>query len=260
MKDLYSFTKTTEELDTFYDACIEAYKKIFSRVGLGEITYLTVASGGSFGTKYSHEFQTLTGAGEDLIYIDKNKNIAINKEVLNEETLSSLGLKREDLVEEKSVEVGNIYKLGSFYSEPLELTFKTESGETKPVIMGSYGIGVSRLMGVITEVFADDKGLVWPKSVSPYHVHLIALPDKEGKVLNAANILYNDLMKKGIEVLFDDRDARPGEKFADSDLIGIPTRVVMSEKTMAENVLEVKDRKSGEVKKISVEEFISSLK
>ncbi len=256
MKDLYSFNRTTEELDAFYEKAIVAYRNIFKRVGLGEITYLTVASGGSFGTKYSHEFQTLTGAGEDLIYIDKKKNIAVNKEVLDEETLSSLGIKREDLVEEKSVEVGNIYKLGSFYSAPLELNYKTETGESKPVIMGSYGIGISRLMGTITEVFADEKGLVWPAEVAPYKVHLISIGEKAKE---EAEKLYADLTKKGIEVLFDDRDMRPGEKFADSDLIGIPTRVVMSEKTLAENVLEVKDRKTGEVKKVTTEEFVKML-
>ncbi len=252
MKDLYSFNRTPEELDAFYEKAIKAYRNIFARVGLGDITYLTVASGGSFGTKYSHEFQTLTSAGEDIIYIDKKKHIAVNKEVLDDETLSSFGINREELVEEKSVEVGNIYKLGSFYSTPLELNYKTETGELKPVIMGSYGIGVSRLMGAITEVFADDKGLVWPSSVAPYRVHLISLGEKAQIV---AEKLYADLMKKGIEVLFDDRDMRPGEKFADSDLIGIPTRIVVSEKTIAENIFEVKDRKTGEVKKVSAEEL-----
>lgn len=255
MKDLYSFNRTTEELDAFYEKAIKAYEVIFNRVGLAERTYLTVASGGSFGTKYSHEFQTLTAAGEDLIYIDKSKKIAVNKEVLNDETLSSLGIKREDLVEEKAVEVGNIYKLGSFYSAPLELTYKTESGESLPVIMGSYGIGVSRLMGVITEVFADENGLVWPKEVAPFQIHLISLGEKAQV---EAEKLYNDLTKKGIEVLFDDRDLRPGEKFADSDLIGIPTRVVISEKTMAEDILEVKNRKGGEVKKVPKEHFLKN--
>jgi prolyl-tRNA synthetase len=258
MKDLYSFSKTQEELDAFYEKAIVAYKKVFDRIGLGDRTYLTLASGGTFGTKYSHEFQTLTAAGEDTIYIHKGKNIAINDEVLNDDTLSMLGIKKNELVTDKSVEVGNIYKLGTFYSKPLELTFKDEKGNDTPVIMGSYGIGIGRVMGTAAEVFADEKGLVWPMSIAPFQVHLVALPDKEGKVMKTAEAFYNDLVKKGIEVLFDDRDLRAGEKFADSDLIGIPVRVVMSEKTMAEEVVEVKDRKTGEVQKVSQTEFLKT--
>ncbi len=260
MKDLYSFSKTQEELDVFYDICIGAYKKIFTRLGIGDRTFLTVASGGNFGTKYSHEFQTLTGAGEDTIYIHKGKNIAINDEVLNEETFKMLGVSKADLVVEKSVEVGNIYKLGTFYSKPLDLTYKDEAGNDVPVIMGSYGIGIGRVMGTIAEVYADPAGLVWPMSIAPFQVHLIMLTDKEGKVKKQAENFYEKMMDKGIEVLFDDRDMRPGEKFADSDLIGIPVRVVVSEKTMADNVVEVKDRKSGEMHKVSPEEFLQKFK
>jgi len=260
MKDLYSFTKTEKELDDFYEKAIDAYKKIFARLGLGDRTYLTVASGGSFGTKYSHEFQTLTDAGEDIIYIDKEKGLALNKEVYNDETMIAFGISKDSLVEEKSVEVGNIYKLGSFYSLPLGLVFKDEEGKDKPVIMGSYGIGISRLMGTIVELFADEKGLVWPKAVAPFKVHLISLGAKDSGAGKEAESLYEELMKQGIETLLDDRELRPGEKFADSDLIGVPTRVVISDKTLAEGVVEVKDRKSGEVKKIPRDEFIKEIK
>jgi len=211
----------------------------------------------NFTSSFSEEFQTLCEAGEDFIYIDEKKGFAVNKEVMDDASLKKLGVKREDLIERKAIEVGNIYDLGTNTSQALGLKYTDEKGEEHPVVMGSYGIGLSRLMGTVAEVLSDDAGLVWPDSIAPFQVHLIALLDKEGKVLEAATDFHNELTKKGIEVLFDDRDLRPGEKFADSDLIGIPTRVVMSEKTIAENVLEVKDRKSGEVKKISMSEFLS---
>ena len=242
MKDLYSFSRTQAELDAFYEKVTEAYKKIFDRIGLGDRTYLTLASGGTFGTKYSHEFQTLTSAGEDTIYIHKKKNIAINKEVLNTDTLKELGISREELVEEKAVEVGNIYKLGSFYSEPLGLLFKGEAGQTLPVLMGSYGIGIGRVMGTIVEVFSDEKGIVWPESVAPFQVHLVSLASGEGEVKTAADALYKKLVDKGVEVLYDDRDARAGEKFADSDLLGIPMRLVISDKTIKAGKIEFKGR------------------
>jgi prolyl-tRNA synthetase len=254
MKDLYSFAPDQKSHEEFYEKATAAYVKIFERTGLGDRTFITFASGGSF-SKYSHEFQTITDAGEDLIYIDEKKKLAVNKEVLNDEVLGNLGLSRDNLVEKKAVEVGNIFSLGTRFSDALDLTYVNEKDEKKPVIMGCYGIGLGRLMGTVAEVLADDKGLVWPASIAPFRVHLVALPDKEGKVMKAATDFYNNLTQKGIEVLFDDRDLRAGEKFADSDLIGIPTRVVMSEKTMAENVVEVKDRKSGEVKKVSLEGF-----
>ncbi len=252
MKDLYSFTHDEKTHNEFYEKAQGAYRNIFERAGLGDRTYMTFASGGSF-SKYSHEFQTVTDAGEDLIYIDEKKKLAVNKEVLNEEVLGSLGLKRDELVEKKAVEVGNIFSLGTRFSDALGLSYVTEKDEKKSAIMGCYGIGLGRLMGTVAEVLSDDKGLVWPKSVAPFQIHLIALGEKAKE---EAEKMYTDLMKKGIEVLFDDRDLRPGEKFADSDLIGIPTRVVISDKTIAEGVVEIKDRKNGEVKKVIMAEFL----
>lgn len=254
MKDLYSFCKTPDEHDIHYKKISDSYKNIFEKVGLGDRTYLTFASGGSF-SKYSHEFQTITDAGEDVIYVDEKKKIAVNKEVLVDEVLNDLGVKKEDLVEKKSVEVGNIFTLGVRFSESLNLNYVDTDGNSKPVFMGSYGIGLGRLMGTVAEVLSDGNGLVWPASIAPFRVHLIAIFDKEGKVARAAEELYSNLTQQGIEVLYDDRDERAGEKFADSDLIGIPTRVIVSEKTLAENVVEVKDRKSGEVKKVSPAEI-----
>jgi len=259
MKDLYSFSKSQEELDAFYEKSIEAYKAVFNRLGIGEITYLTVASGGTFGTKYSHEFQTLTPAGEDTIYIHKEKNIAINKEVLNSETFEMLGVKESELVVEKAIEVGNIYKLGTFYSKPLELNFKTETGEEKPVIMGSYGIGITRLLGTIVEVKGGESSMLWPEEVSPFKVHLIELSQGDADVKTAAEDFYKKLTDTGVEVLFDDREARAGEKFADADLIGIPHRIVISKKTEAAGVVEYTDRNKGEAEKVEKSELLAKL-
>lgn len=252
MKDLYSFCKDKKEQEAYYEVAKGAYIKIFDRLGLGDRTYVTFASGGSF-SKYSHEFQTLTDAGEDTIYISEAKKIAINKEVLNDETLKELGLKKSDLKEVKAVEVGNIFNLGTRFSDALGLVYKDESGKSQPVFMGSYGIGPGRVMGTIVESFADDKGIVWPEAVAPFSIHLIALLNDSGSVKAAADKIYEDLIKKGVEVLYDDRDETAGTKFSDSDLIGIPTRWVISEKTLATKIdgstgaIEVKDRKTGKV-------------
>lgn len=252
MKDLYSFSKNNEEHEVFYERAKQAYINIFKKIGLGNSTYVTFASGGSF-SKYSHEFQTVTEAGEDIIYIDENKKIAINKEVLSDEVLSNLNIKREDLIEKKAVEVGNIFSLGTKYSDSFDLKYTDENGESKSVIMGSYGIGPARVMGTVAETLSDDKGLIWPESISPYHVHLISIDDKEGKVKAESEEIYKKLINKGLDVLWDDRDVRAGEKFADSDLIGIPRRIIISEKTLANNSVEEKNRKTGEVKMTSID-------
>ncbi len=258
MKDMYSFHTEIPDMDKYYETVSGAYRKIFNRIGIGEKTYLTFALGGSF-SKYSHEFQTLTSAGEDLIYIDKKKGIAINKEALNDEVLSEIGVKREDLIEEKAVEVGNIFKLKTKYSAPFEYMFKDEKSNQKEVYMGCYGIGLSRLIGTVVEASHDENGIIWPKGVAPFLVHLISIGDSE-KVLKESDNIYKKLWQAGISVLWDDRNARPGEKFADSDLIGIPTRLIVSEKTLEGNEVEMKDRATGEIKKIAIEDVLSALK
>jgi len=252
MKDLYSFNIDEKTHEEYYEAAKMAYKIIYDRLGIGGDTYVTFALGGTF-SKYSHEFQTLCEAGEDVIYVDEAKKLAVKKEVLNDEVLKDLGLKREDLKERKAIEVGNIFNLGTKFSSALGLNYKDEKGESKPVIMGCYGIGPSRVMGTIAEVWSDEKGLVWPESVAPFGVHLIVLNSADSKVKDAADLLYRSLTSKGVEVLYDDRDCSAGEKFGDADLIGIPWRYVISEKTLASDSVEVKDRKTGTVtmKKIS---------
>lgn len=255
MKDLYSFSRDQEGLDSFYEDIAEAYMRVFERAGIGDKTFKTFASGGAF-SKFSHEFQTISEAGEDIIYVDEKKQLAVNKEVHTDEVLADLGLKKEELKEHKAIEVGNIFKLGTRFSEPLGLMYKDEEGNDKPVIMGCYGIGPSRVMGTIAEVLSDAKGLVWPKEVAPFDVHLIQLGEQE-TVQSQANALYEALIENGQDVLFDDRNVRAGEKFADSDLIGIPIRVIVSENTVQEEKLEVVERKSGEKRFLTQEELLA---
>ena len=252
MKDMYSFSRNEEEHKIFYEKAKKAYFKIFERLGLGDTTFITAAPGGTF-SKHSQEFQTLSDAGEDLIFIDEKdtNKVAINKEILDDmDVLKELGLKKENLVEKKAVEVGNIFNLGTKFSDAFDLKYLDSDGTKKPVIMGSYGIGPGRVMGAIVETMSDEKGIVWPAEISPFDVHLVVIFDKGGAAVKEVDTLYQNLLEKGVSVLYDDRDLRPGEKFADSDLIGIPTRIVVSEKNIKEGKLEVKDRKSGEVKMV----------
>ncbi len=243
MKDLYSFSKNETEHMAFYEKAKQAYLNIYDRVGLGALTYVTFASGGVF-SKYSHEFQTLTEAGEDIIYVSDEKKIAINKEVYNDEVLENLGLSKDELVEKKAVEVGNIFTLGTRFSDALDLQYVDEAGNKQSVFMGSYGIGPGRLMGTIVECLSDEKGIVWPEAVAPFKIHLLSLGDSDA-VKQESEDLYNDLSGSGVEVLFDDRSASAGEKFADADLIGIPYRIVVSEKSLMKGGVEMKKRSDG---------------
>ncbi|MBP6858422.1 MAG: prolyl-tRNA synthetase [Candidatus Pacebacteria bacterium] len=254
MKDLYSFNVDDAAHQTFYEEAKKAYIRVFDRVGLGGQTFVTFAAGGSF-SKYSHEFQTITDAGEDTIFVHEGKRIAVNKEVLNDEVLADLGISKSELVEKKAVEVGNIFSLGTKFSDALNLKYKDDKGESKSVIMGSYGIGPGRVMGTIAELWSDDKGLVWPESVAPFAVHLVALFDQDGVVQKSADELYEKLVKSGVEVLYDDRDATAGEKFSDSDLIGIPKRIVISAKTLKNGEVEVKYRQTGKVEMVKITEI-----
>jgi prolyl-tRNA synthetase len=257
MKDLYSYARSDEEHQQIYDELTEAYLRIFERLGLGDKTFLTFASGGAF-TQFSHEFQTITDAGEDIIYVDRAKKLAVNKEVYTDEVLAQVGLDKAGLEEVKAAEVGNIFSFGSKKSEQLGLYFTAEDGAQQPVVLGSYGIGITRLMGVIAEVFADDKGLVWPAAVAPARVYLARLGDAEA-VVKQADELYEKLTAQGIDVLYDDRDARPGQKFADADLLGIPYRVVVSDKTLAAGTFELKSRRDDQPEQINQDELLKKL-
>ncbi len=245
MKDMYSLARTQAEHDELYEKVAAAYVRVYDRLGIGATTYRTAADGGYFTSKFSDEFQTLSDIGEDTIYVDEAKRLAVNKEVYTEENLTKLGLKKEDLVEKKGVEVGNIFPLETKYTDALGVYYTDERGEKQSIIMGCYGIGVSRLVGVLAEHFSDEKGLVWPENVAPFRVYIARL-GVEAEVVKAADELYDDLNKSGIEVLYDDRDARPGEKFADADLMGIPHRIVVSAKTIEQNKYEYKKRVATE--------------
>lgn len=256
MKDLYSYSTDVEQHDAFYNSVIDAYMRVFERVGLGDDTYVTFASGGAF-TEFSHEFQTITDAGEDVIYINKEKGIAINEEVYNDETLKELGVSADEMEEVKTAEVGNIFNFGRVKCEQMGLNFVDEAGESLAVHLGSYGIGITRLMGVIVERYADEHGMVWPTAVAPYRAHLISL--LSGDDVAAVEELYGALMEAGVDVLYDDRDARAGEKFADSDLMGIPTRIIVGKKTLETGEYEVKHRATGEVHMMTKEQLIDAL-
>ncbi|MDO8514814.1 MAG: aminoacyl--tRNA ligase-related protein [bacterium] len=259
MKDLYSFSRNEEEFRTFYEEVAKAYMKVFARIGLGDKTFRTFASGGSF-SKFSDEFQTICDAGEDTIHLHRGKGIAVNKEIYTDEILADLSLKKNELEEVKAIEVGNIFPLGTRFSEVLGLTFKDESGNAQPVVMGSYGLGPGRLMGTIVEVLSDEKGIVWPKEVAPFSAHLISISSGNSDVVAEADRLYELLREHGIETLYDDRDVRAGEKFADADLIGVPSRVVVSEKTMSEGGVEVSNRSNGGTAIVPDSEIVERLR
>lgn len=253
MKDLYSFHVDQADLDRYYEEVKVAYDKIYKRLGLGEYTYLTYASGGTF-SKYSHEFQTITDAGEDHVFICEKCHVAVNQEIIAEQPDCPLcGNKK--LIEKKGIEVGNIFKLGTKYSEPFGVKYKDQAGKDELTVMGCYGIGPSRVMGAIVELFHDDKGMIWPESVVPFKVHLLSLNEDE-----TAKKIYNDLNKLGIEVLFDDRDIQAGEKFADADLIGCPYRLIVSKKTLAVASVELKSRSQTASELVKIEELSAKLK
>jgi prolyl-tRNA synthetase len=256
MKDMYSCSIDSEQHDAFYARAIEAYNRVFDRLGLGDDTYMTFASGGAF-TQFSHEFQTICDAGEDVIYLHREKNIAINEEVMDDKTLAKLGINRNELEKVKSAEVGNIFNFGTQKSEDMDFVFTNAVGEKQHVYLGSYGIGITRLMGVIVEKFADDKGLIWPDSVAPAKVYLVRIGGEAA--VKHADELYDELTKKGIEVLYDDRDERPGVKFADSELIGIPHRVTVSDRQLATKTYEYTPRMSGITEALTHEELVVKL-
>ena len=258
MKDLYSFHASDDDLDNYYDKVSNGYERIFIKAGIGQDTYLTFASGGTF-SKYSHEFQTLTPAGEDTINICNKCHVAVNEEIIAEQS-SCPQCASKDLKKETAVEVGNIFKLKTKYSEPFNLSYKNESGAEKHVIMGCYGIGLNRLMGTIVEKHHDDNGIIWPKSVAPFKLYLISLDTDNSDVKNYADKLYKELDQAKIEVLYDDRGASAGEKFADADLIGIPFRAVISKKMLAQNKIEIKKRsvkKTELIERAGLEKYLN---
>jgi len=240
MKDLYSFHTSDDDLNDYYEKVKEAYFKIYDRCGLKDKTFLTVASGGEFSSSISHEFQTITDSGEDDIYICKNCGVSFNKEIFD----SKCDCGSTEFEEKKSIEVGNIFKLGEKYSKPFNMD---------NIIMGCYGLGITRVMGSIVEVFNDDKGIIWPKEVAPFNVHLLELDTD-------ASEIYNDLQKNGIKVLYDNRDKSAGEKLSDCDLMGIPMRIILSKKTLEKDCVEVKKRNEDKLELVEIKRLIEFIK
>lgn len=253
MKDMYSLHATKEDLDAYYEKAIEAYKRVYDRLGIGEDTYVTFASGGAF-TKFSHEFQTICEAGEDIIYLHREKNIAINEEVIDEAVVE-LGIKREELEQVKTAETGNIFNFGSQKTDEMGLYYTDAEGKQQSLYIGSYGIGITRAMGVIAEKLSDEKGLVWPENIAPYKVYLVSI----GNVSEQATELYDKLQAAGVSVLFDDRDERPGAKFADAELIGLPYRVTISERLLGEGKLEFSRRTGGEIELLTLDDLLAKI-
>ena len=253
MKDLYSFHADEKDLDDFYDRALAAYRKIFTRAGLDAV--VVEASGGAF-SKYSHEFQVLTPAGEDIVIMCEQCDYAQNREIAEVSVGGKCPRCQAAVKAERAIEVGNIFKLKTRFSDAFHLTYKDTTGKDRLVLMGCYGIGLGRLMGSAVEVHHDEKGILWPEAIAPFRVHVIALQDTK-KVCDAAQHLYGTLQKSGVEVLYDDRDASPGEKLADADLIGIPWRVVVSEKTLAAEKVELKKRSAKEVQLMTMKETIT---
>ncbi len=260
MKDLYSFHTSQEDLEKFYQQALQAYLRVFTRCGLQ--AKVVEASGGSFTKKFSHEFQVLTEAGEDKILTSPSWMYGQNSEVATlKEGDACPDHPMEKLEWSKGVEVGNIFDLGTKFAESFNFTVTDEAGERRTVLMGCYGIGVTRLVGTIVEACHDEQGIVWPKSVAPYHIELVSLRSKDEAIQSRINetalSLYEDLGKQGVEVLWDDRvDASPGEKFADADLLGLPLRLVVSEKTLKEDSVEWKERLGGEMKLVKLEDVM----
>lgn len=255
MKDMYSFHATAEDLDNYYNEVIEAYKRFYNRLGIGDDTYVTFASGGAF-TKFSHEFQTICDAGEDIIYLHREKNIAINEEVIDD-AVQELGIERDELERVKTAEVGNIFNFGTQKTDEMGLYYTDTDGQRKSIYLGSYGIGVTRVMGVVVEKFADEKGLVWPENIAPFKVHLVSI-GKEGA--KKADELYEQLINLGVEVLYDDRDERAGAKFADAELMGMPWRITASDRLVEQEKIELTARVDGETKLLTVQELLDILK
>jgi len=251
MKDLYSFHTSEKDLGEYYEVQKEAYKKIYDRAGIADKTYLTFASGGSF-SKYSHEFQTESASGEDLVYLCEKCRVGINKEIIDDQDTCPI-CGKSDFKEIKAIEVGNIFKLGTKYSTPFDLSFVDSDNEKKPVHMGCYGIGLGRLMGTIVEVSHDEKGIIWPKSVAPFQVVLVSLGDE--KVQKEAEKIYKDMVTRGVEVVWDDRDESAGTKLADADLLGVPLRVLVSKKTLDNDSVELKLRSTDKVEMVRIDKL-----
>ena len=249
MKDLYSAHATEKDLMEYYERVKEAYKKIFHRLGFQ--FRVTEASGGVFTDKHTHEFQVCAESGEDTVYYCQFCEWGINKELSeNEIPVKCPMCHKASIKQAKAIEVGNIFPLGTWYAEKMQAYYTDQTGHRQPIWFGSYGIGPTRVMGTLVEVSHDEKGIIWFPQVAPFQVHLVSLPGGEAH----AERLYKELNEKNIEVLWDDRSVSTGMKFADADLIGIPLRLVVSQKTGEK--IEVKKRTSNDISLMDKDELL----
>ncbi len=250
MKDLYSFHIDETDLNRYYEIVKQAYFKIYERIGIGQETVLTFASGGNF-SQFSHEFQTLNEGGEDTIYLCPICRVAVNKEIIDtQKTCPECGSDKLEAV--KATEVGNIFKLRTKFSEAFKFYYSDSQGQKKIVEMGCYGMGPSRVMGTVVELRHDDVGIIWPKNIAPYQIHLIGLD-------GLGEDLYQELLSKNVDVIFDDREISAGAKFADADLIGIPIRLVISQRSQEKGGIEFKLRSEKESEIIEAKDLVSKI-
>jgi len=254
MKDLYSFHQTKEDLNSYYEKVKEVYFKIFERCGIKEKTFFTLASGGTF-SETSHEFQTVCESGEDTIFICKKCHLGINEEIKAlQKNCPKCG--RDDFKKEKTIEVGNIFKLFTKFSEAFDFYFLNKKGKKEYVLMGCYGIGLGRLMAAIVEVNHDERGIIWPREVAPFLIHLIPI----GKVKNVSDKVYREL-NKDFEILYDEREkVSVGEKFSDADLIGNPLRLIISENSLTKGLAELKLRKEKKPRGVKIKNLKKAIK
>lgn len=256
MKDLYSFHKSEEDFKKYYEKVKKSYLKILKRCGLEAI--VTEASGAGFIKDFTHEFQILAEGGEDIIIYCEANHFSQNKEISKFKAGDKCPICKKTLKKGKSIEVGNIFPLGTKYSKAMKAYFTDKAGSRKLMIMGCYGLGPSRIMGTIVEVHHDKNGIIWPKTVAPFQVHLIQIENSK-IVKKASQKLYQDLQKQGIEVLYDGREEKSaGEKFADGDLIGIPTRIVVSEKTLTKDCVEIKKRGEKKTRLVKIKQILNA--
>ncbi len=258
MKDLYSFHSSQEDFEKYYEVVKKSYFKIFKKCGLDSL--LTQASGGGFTKDFTHEFQVLSQSGEDKIIYCPSSHFSQNKEIAKVKAGDKCPLCSKALIQGNAIEIGNIFPLKDKYSKKMNVSFTDEKGKKRNAIMGCYGIGISRVMGTIVEIHHDQNGIIWPKKVAPFSVHLIPIETSNPKVRKAAEKTYQNLQERNIDVLYDDRQNKsPGEKFVEADLIGIPFRIVVSEKTLKNNCLELKKRESTKRELIKINEIFKKL-
>jgi prolyl-tRNA synthetase len=258
MKDMYSFHTSQQDFEDYYGLVKKKYIELYKKMGL--TAKVTEASGGDFTEKISYEFEVLTDAGEDEILFCENCDFCVNTEIAKLKAGAKCpNCKKGTLQKAKAAEVGNVFDLGQKYGKDFKLAYVDRDNKQQYPIMGCYGLGISRVMGVIIEKFNDDKGILWPEAVAPAQVHLVSIGN-DPKIKTAAEKLYQQLSEEGVEVLFDDREESPGAKLADADLIGVPKRLVISEKTLAQNGVELKARNSDKTELIKLDSAVKALK